>query len=450
MIHELKIIDPIFTEIPNELVTKIKPAVSYTYEFWTQGRFKKTRREQKKHLIVKNDGKSFLPTGLLPRVQKYLNFKKVKYKIVGELPRIRYVYREPPGITLRPDQKEQVLAALRAQRGILVAPTGTGKTILVAAIICSLKANRILFLMEEKGLMHQTAKEFRKFGIKCGLAGDGYKEFNNDVVLGLRQTVALNLDQLHKFDAVIVDEAHHVRSLDGQYGSILLEVDAPLRLGLTATMQEDNKDLMCVEALLGPTIQELSIEKAAELGILALPKIRIVKTPEDHEIRELRSYAEVYGEAIVHRNRRNRMIMQLAKEYNDENKSVLIMITQIDHMENLLQQGEHVGVNAEIVWQDVDGKTREEIRMEFIEKKILTVIASRVWVEGVNIPNLDVLINASAGKKDLVTLQKIGRGLRRTEDKDRVVIVDFFDPCHMYLIRQFGERVSLYCDKGWL
>jgi len=60
------------------------------------------------------------------------------------------------------------------------------------------------------------------------------------------------------------------------------------------------------------------------------------------------------------------------------------------------------------------------------------------------------VFNAGGGKDELPVLQTIGRGLRRTDEKDKVIIYDFFDPSHPYLISHFGQRVTLYMDNGWL
>ena len=78
------------------------------------------------------------------------------------------------------------------------------------------------------------------------------------------------------------------------------------------------------------------------------------------------------------------------------------------------------------------------------------VICTAVWKEGVNIPELNVVINAAGGKSELVTLQTIGRGLRKTENKSELIIYDFFDNSHHYLVDHFGHRFCLYSDMGWI
>jgi len=60
------------------------------------------------------------------------------------------------------------------------------------------------------------------------------------------------------------------------------------------------------------------------------------------------------------------------------------------------------------------------------------------------------LILADGGMGETKTIQKIGRGLRRTKGKDTVDIVDFLDLKNPNLIRHTGFRISLYSDQGWI
>ena len=73
-----------------------------------------------------------------------------------------------------------------------------------------------------------------------------------------------------------------------------------------------------------------------------------------------------------------------------------------------------------------------------------------IWKEGSNIPELDVVINASGGKSEMATIQIIGRGRRKTKTKSALIVYDFFDPSSRFLIEHFGFRVSLYTEMGWL
>lgn len=68
----------------------------------------------------------------------------------------------------------------------------------------------------------------------------------------------------------------------------------------------------------------------------------------------------------------------------------------------------------------------------------------------INIPGLDAVINAAGGKSEVAVLQMIGRGLRRTKNKDTVLIYDFFDNSMSWFVEHFGNRFSMYCESGWV
>jgi len=192
-------------------------------------------------------------------------------------------------------------------------------------------------------------------------------------------------------------------------------------------------------------IGELTIDEAVELGILAEPKIKLVKSRYNPKIRELRTYATVYEEGIVQNNHRNQTIVTLASEYAKEGKTVLIMVNKIDHGKNIEDLGGFTFVRGETT-----GEARDRAKQLIIDRKLKVIITTNVWREGINIPNLDVVINAGGGKSEIATLQSIGRGLRKTDKKEKVIIVDFFDPSHPYLVSHFGERVCLYFSQNWI
>ena len=83
------------------------------------------------------------------------------------------------------------------------------------------------------------------------------------------------------------------------------------------------------------------------------------------------------------------------------------------------------------------------------EKKLLMVICSSIWDEGVDIPNLDAIIVAGGGMSEIKAIQKVGRGLRKTATKDSVQVIDFSDLSHKYLRKHSRERVKAYRERGW-
>jgi superfamily II DNA or RNA helicase len=253
------------------------------------------------------------------------------------------------------------------------------------------------------------------------------------------------------YDIIIIDETHHITSLDSEYGTILKSVFAPVRIGLTATLPKKDKEaLLAIEGLLGPIMEEITINEATELGIMAKIKLRFLKVPMSHTIRDLRKYNDVYQQGVVDRKAQHELIVRTAKGHIEKGDSVLVIVTRINHGQNLLAEFEYQNVKAFFAQGSTEGEVREEIKEALNKKKIHCVIATTIFKEGINIPELNVLVNATMGKSDIATMQVIGRGLRKTATKSEIVVYDLFDPSHPFLISAFGERVCLYSDLGWI
>ena len=274
----------------------------------------------------------------------------------------------------------------------------------------------------------------------------GDKERNQ----GFVEFYDLEVENSHSYvvEGVVVHNCHHTKS--GTYSDVLKYLLAPVRMGFTATMPKNKEHLLTIEGLIGPLIGELTIDQAKEIDILAKPKINIIKTTLDWNIKREKNYHRVYETGIVSNIGRNRRIINLAQKYAKENKSTLIMVSKIEHGNNLLNMAKTSGLDIEFVNGDMKNDEREQIKKRITNKELLCIICTTVWKEGINIPSLDTIINAAGGRSEIATLQTIGRGLRKTKDKDIVNIVDFFDPSSPFLVEHFGERLCLYYEMGWL
>lgn len=451
--------NPIICRVPKEEVEPIIPCLSYESQYFRQGRFGKIRTPHRKKVFSGMGPKYwYFHTGLLPRVINHCNILDLETEISGidnAWPKLECSPPSLTGITLRNDQLKLINDALANLRGIIKAPTGSGKTILQLALLSCYPKLNSLILAHLSSIVTQTAEELHKFGFKdIQIMGAGHQRapLRGKILVSTMQTFKrLDPNEYSDyFHMVIVDEAHHVTTTTGTYGTILKNLVAPIRLGFTATLPTAEEAKFSMEGLLGPVIGDLTIQEAGELGILATPKIRLVKSRYNNRIHDLKRYQDVYQEGIVGNRSRNRQIVDVIKEYTEQGKTALVIVQYIEHGQSIQDLAASHGINARFVRGETEGETREKIKKMFIRKRIPCVITTAVWREGINIPTLDVLINAAGGKSELMTLQAIGRGLRKTDEKDEVIIVDFFDPSHHYLISHFGERVTLYMENGWL
>ncbi|GAF80554.1 unnamed protein product, partial [marine sediment metagenome] len=417
-------------------------------EFWKQGQFARERKLYSASMVKRYS----VLTGLVPRIVSHLKKNKINFSITGYNEKLKPTNKPKiKGITFRDDQLRLINSAIENQRGLIISPTGSGKTVIAAGLISCFKDSKVLFLMHTIDLLHQTVKEFQKFGFKhISIIGDGHKNLDGQIVVATRQTLAkINIkDYCDLFDITIIDEAHHVNNLDSQYGTLLTNNLSVMKIGFTATEQKTKEKSLSLEGLIGPVIGELSLGEGIERGILCKPRVTLISVP--YKPTDTRQYYQLYEEQIIRSRVRNRIIIKEVKKRVEESKSCLVMVKEIEHGENLIEMADTVGLEDIIFIQGkTEGEQRQKVKEALHSKKIKVVIVTSIWREGINIPSLDCIVNAMGGKSEITTLQAIGRGLRTFKGKEEVEILDFVD-CHRYLAEHFTRRLQIYIQNNWL
>lgn len=444
------------------------PCLSFEASYWIQGPYKKRRKTYQKDVFTFKGKKEWrFYTGLLPRVKNYCKKQKIPLKIVGE--EIKIPIQNKPflkGITFREDQLKLIDKACKYQRGIIESPTGTGKTIMMLGIISRFPDANVLILAHTTDIVSQTYKKAKQFDFKSvEMFGDENKisKPKKKLTISTMQSF-IKLDSKYYcdyYDAIFIDEAHHIHKTKAKnskgkivpstYELILSKCLAPIRLGFTGTVRTNKEAQLVNQGLLGPVIGKMTADEAAELDILAKPKLKFIKAKCDSSILNLRKYQDVYNFGIVENEARNKQIAEITKEFYDQNKTVLIFVTQLRHGELVAEQIQKLlKIKVPFVQGKMPQEERNIIKDKLNKGKIKVCIATTTWKEGTDVPALNCVVKADIGKSEVQTLQTVGRGLRKTDDKDVVTIVDFLDLGHFHLIRQLGERLAVYSDKGWL
>jgi superfamily II DNA or RNA helicase len=469
---QFEYIDPIYCRV--RPVGSIRPHFTYKKTFWKKEAFsrsnKKTfwKKEAFSRSKVSYDGylinkKGEFLAGYLPRILSWCDKEGLVYAF-DPLQFSTTVLDNPqlPGITLRLDQLRLINSAKEKGRGVLKSPTGSGKTVIASGIISIYPKSKVLFLCHTLSLIKQTIAEFTRFGLgPISSIGGGSKDLSGRIVVSTMQSfVKIPIEEYcDLFDIVIVDEAHHISSLkvnrrgeyESTYPKILSTLLAPIRFGFTATLPETEEARLSLEGMIGPVIDEVSIQEGLDLDFLAKPLVKLIKVPYNIKVKDrvVTSYKDIYREGIVLFRRRHRLIIEEAKKLADQGQSSLIYVNQIEHGERLLDMASKLGLQAYFVKGDVPPEEREYLRNALHNKEILVVIATVVWKEGVNIKSLNNIMIAGGGKSELVLFQTIGRGFRRDSNKDKIVIYDFLDSGR-YLSEWCVERIGIYVKNGWL
>jgi superfamily II DNA or RNA helicase len=186
--------------------------------------------------------------------------------------------------------QEAALAAweLHGRRGIVVLPTGAGKTHVALAAIARTR-HRTLCLVPTRVLLDQWARQLERMcGSPVGCYGDGAHEVG-PVTVATFESAYLYMDRLgNQFDLLVVDEAHHFGT-SGRDEALEM-CTAAARLGLTATPPHDAGVIGRLTGLLGPIVYELAI---ADLAGRFLASLDVVTLYLDLEPDERRDYEEL-------------------------------------------------------------------------------------------------------------------------------------------------------------
>ncbi|SEQ00664.1 Helicase conserved C-terminal domain-containing protein [Lachnospiraceae bacterium RM5] len=331
-------------------------------------------------------------------------------------------------------------------RALLISATGTGKTYASAFAMRELGFKKVLFLVHRGQLAKQTKKSYKKvFGnnIKMGYVGAGNYEYDADYVFATVQT--LNRDEhllrydKNNFDCIILDEAHHVPA--DTYQKIMNHFTPKLWLGMTATpdKRDDNVEGRNVYELFNYQIAyEIRLQQAMEEDLLCpfhyfgitdlnvdgdnIDKRDFTFLTSDERIKHIINQTNYYG-------------------YSGEKVKGLIFCSSIKESEELSKKFNQI-INPETGRKfrtiALNGDASEEERKDAFErlamdeqdenneKKSLDYIFSvEILNEGVDIVEVNQVVMLRPTKSPIVFIQQLGRGLRKADGKEYVVILDF-------------------------
>jgi superfamily II DNA or RNA helicase len=350
-------------------------------------------------------------------------------------------------VELRPYQRAALLAwELAERRGLVVLPTGSGKTRVALAAMASLGA-RTLCLVPTRVLVHQWAKALREFypGV-IGIWGDGQKELA-PITVATFEGAHRSMHEIGRhFELLVVDEVHHfgVAARDAALEMCI----APYRLGLTATLPSELA-LFRLESLVGEVVYELGIDDLAgtflaDYELIVLP---VSLTPDERlayaaERRAFTLYYRAFsrarpgasfqefasaaaqsneGREALSAWRRSRRLISLTAA---KNRRVGALLDRHRHNRTLIFTSDNSAAYAIArehlvapITCEIGRREREEVLSAFREGKLRALVSARVLNEGVDVPDADVAIVVGGTQGEREHVQRVGRLLRPGDGK---------------------------------
>lgn len=330
-------------------------------------------------------------------------------------------------------------------RALLISATGTGKTYASAFAMRELGFNRVLFLVHRSTLAKQALTSFRKvFEDKksMGIVGAGYSDYEADYIFAMVETLHKE-DNLRKFDpeefdCIVLDEAHH--SPANTYQKVMEYFKPKLFLGMTATpdKRDDGEASKNVYELFHYQIAyEIRLQQAMEEDLLCpfhYFGISDISVVTDEQMKARNISEENFGKLTS--DERVRHVIEQAKYYGYSGERVkgLIFCSRNRECEELSAKFNALGYRTIALSGDNKDKEREKAfeRLAMNEEDATDemqpldyIFSVDILNEGVDIVEVNQVIMLRPTQSPIVFIQQLGRGLRKAENKEYVVILDF-------------------------
>ena len=314
------------------------------------------------------------------------------------------------------------------RKAVVIMPTGTGKTIL-SALDAKNFSGRILFLVHRLDILKQTIDAYKftlpgtDFGILTG--EEKANEKSGRVLFAskdtLRQPHELSRFDRHEFDYIVVDEVHHGQS--PSYKDIFEHFRPKFLLGMTATPDRmDRKDIL--ELFDYQTAYEATLQDAIERGYL-VPYTYYGLT-DDVDYSKIRFQNHRYRVDDLERHliipERNKAILKEYIEKGRRDKAIGFCVS-INHADRMAQYFNDHDIPAAAIHSGTSD--RDQLIQDFRENRLNVAFTVDLFNEGVDFPNVQVIMFLRPTESKTVFLQQLGRGLRLAVGKERLRILDF-------------------------
>ncbi len=296
--------------------------------------------------------------------------KQKKLARETEIPSLEVYRLQPNSMQVGFINNLQKIYEAGENRALLISATGTGKTYASAFAMRELGFQRVLFLVHRNQIAKQAMKSYRKvFGgqVVMGLVTGKHQKYDADFVFATIQTLSKDeiLEKYGKtaFDAIVIDEAHH--SAANSYKKVMDYFQPKLWLGMTATpdKRDDNLD--------GRNIYEIFNHQIAY-------EIRLQDAMEEDLLCPFHYFGITDLEVIADAGKSKQRVEAIERLAGDEREDALDYIISVD-----------------------------------------------IFSEGVDVPEINQVIMLRPTESPIVFIQQLGRGLRKAEEKEYVVVLDF-------------------------
>jgi superfamily II DNA or RNA helicase len=403
-----------------------------------------TWQTEKYFKLIDEQGNSIIiPRGFLPDLITYSKKQGIAYHIEDrrkKLPPVTF----HSSIQLHPWQKEALEPTTKKDFGVIVAPPGSGKTIMGLELIAR-KRQPALIVVHRKQLFDQWIDRIESFlGIPerdIGKYSGSHKNEGKKISVGMIQTLKQSeiCDKIgDSFGMIIVDECHHVPAKT--FRKTITRYNSNYLYGLTATPMRKNNDENLIYVYIGNIISEIPSEYL-DSDQSATIQINIRETslqaPFDYRIDDYETLSRI----LVYDTARNQLIVDDLTKVVEQKKSILLLTERKAHIEvlnlYLKDRLETITLSGD------DSKGNQQSKMKQIQSGHFQIVLStgQFFGEGIDVDQFDCLFLVYPFSFKGKLIQYIGR---ITRSNQLPVIFDYRDRQIGYFEKLFKKRNRFY------
>lgn len=342
-----------------------------------------------------------------------------------------------------------------AVRGVVKAPTGSGKTEMIVALTRRAPCEW-LALTHRVDLVAQLADRYHlRTGETAGtFAGGVWKRGSCNLTVSTFQSVFRAARQkpnkrgdLPKLvmatRGLLIDEVHGQSATTYYRGTQLFE-HAYFRFGFSGTpLHRGDEDALLTIGAVGPIVASVSYQELVDAGVLAQPIVRAVQL--EQKAGKNGGWVDTYQRLVSRSIRRNTLISNICERAA---LPCLVFVDELKHGKFLVDRIAGSGFRVEFVHGKHPPAVRREGLRKLAEGELDILICTVIFQEGIDVPSLRSVVVAGGKSSSVACLQRAGRGMRRAPGKETFELWDVLDVGQEWLERHAQDRLATLRSEG--
>ena len=390
-------------------------------------------------LVEETENEIIIPRGFIGKILRFCKEQNLDFDFQDN----RKSKKEIPysfNATLRKHQQKVIETISKKDFGVIVAPPGSGKTIMGLKIIAE-KKQPALIVVHRKQLLEQWQERVQAFlGIpkhEIGIIGQGKTKIGKQITIATIQSLPKQIEQIqNQFGTILVDECHHIPA--ETFRNTIEKLNTFYLYGLTATPFRKYNDDKLIFAFLGEIISEIS---SNQIENFKHAQIIVRNTNLDIPFNSKTDNFETLSKILVHDSERNKLILNDIKNELSQGKRIAIITERKEHIDTLYlflkQSYEVVTLNGDD--SDANRKSKWQTLQQGNFQVLITT--GQYFGEGSDLSNISSLFLVYPFSFKGKLIQYIGR-VQRSEINP--TIYDYRDIKIDYLNKLFLKRNTYY------